>query len=267
MVSVWRYLKRNCPICSGARRDCRENTQNHLIHCRHDVREVPGYKEVGVDKYGFFMWAVDDGNTHKEELELKRRHRVALKQQRLQQEQDRLSQLLSCSQRDIQIRKLLAQLGLKAAHRADLHRRGLTDSQIEAGLFRSVEPWQKLDEEVSHSLAGVNITGRGLTNSHSGYLCPIWNPQGQIIGWQLRLDKAEDSGKYRWPTSASKKRPQGPTAHLPNGELPLTCCRPLEGKPQIQTIGLIEGVGPKPFITAQLQSQIIIGAGWGKLRG
>jgi len=263
MVSVWRYLKRNCPICSGARRDCRENTQNNLIHCRHDVGEVPGYKEVGVDKHGFFMWAVDDGNTGQEENELKRRSRVALKQRRLQQERDRLSQLLSPKKRDIQIRKLLAQLGLKAAHRADLQRRGLTDSKIEAGLFRSVEPWQKLDEEVSHRLAGVNITGRGLTTPHSGYLCPIWNPQGLLIGWQLRLDKAEDSGKYRWPTSASKKRPNGPTAHLPNGELPLTCCRPLEEKPQILTIGLIEGVGPKPFITAQLQSQIVIGAAGG----
>ncbi len=263
MTSVWRYLKRNCPICCGARRDCRENIQNHLIHCRHDVGEAPGYKYVGEDKHGFFMWAVDDGCARKEELELRRRHRVALKQRRLQQEQDRLSQLLSPKKRDIQIRKLLAQLGLKAAHKADLQRRGLSDSQIEAGLFRSVEPWQKLDEEVSHSLAGINITGRGLTNSHSGYLCPIWNPQGQIIGWQLRLDNTEDGGKYRWPTSAGKKRPNGPTAHLPNGELPLTCCRPLEGQPQIQTIGLIEGVGPKPFITANLRSQILIGAAGG----
>jgi hypothetical protein len=210
------------------------------------------------------MWAVDDGSDRSlEENELKRRSREALKQQRLQQERDRLSQLLSCSKRDIQIRKLLAQLGLKAAHKADLHRRGLTDSQIEAGLFRSVEPWQKLDEEVNHRLAGINITGRGLTTPHSGYLCPIWNPQGQIIGWQLRLDKTEDGGKYRWPTSTSKKRPNGPTAHLPNGELPLTCCRPLEGKPQIQTIGLIEGIGPKPFITAQVRSQILIGAAGG----
>lgn len=254
MPSTFRPLKRNCPICSGARRDCRENTQNHLIHCRHDVGEVPGYKFVGEDKHGFFMWAVDDGSEQKEELELKRRQREALKQRRLQQEQDRLSQLLSASERDLQIRKLLAQLGLKAAHRADLHRRGLTDSQIEAGLFRSVEPWQKLDGEISHRLAGINITGTGLTTPHSGYLCPIWNPQGQIIGWQLRLDKTEEGGKYRWPTSASKKRQNGPTAHLTNGELPLTCCRPLEGKPQIQTIGLIEGVGTKPFITAQLRS-------------
>ena len=263
MPSTFRPLKRNCPICSGARRDCRENTQNHLIHCRHDVGEVPGYKEVGEDKHGFFMWAVDDGCDRKEELELRRREREALKQRRLQQEQDRLSQLLSPLKRDIQIRKLLAQLGLKAAHKADLHRRGLTDSQIEAGLFRSVEPWQKLDRDISHSLAGINIIGSGLTTPHSGYLCPIWNPQGLLIGWQLRLDKAEDGGKYRWPTSASKKRPQGPTAHLPNGELPLTCCRPLEGKPESLTIGLIEGVGLKPFITAQLRSQIIIGAAGG----
>ena len=264
MPSTFRPLKRNCPICSGARRDCRENTQNHLIHCRHDVGETSGYKFVGEDKHGFFMWAVDDGSERSlEELELKRRQREALKQRRLQQEQDRLSQLLSPKERDIQIRKLLAQLGLKAAHKADLHQRGLTDSQIEAGLFRSVEPWQKLDREISHRLAGINIIGSGLTTPHSGYLCPIWNPEGLLIGWQLRLDKAEDGGKYRWPTSAGKKRPNGPTAHLPNGELPLTCCRPLEGKPQILTIGLIEGVGPKPFITAQLRSQIIIGAAGG----
>jgi hypothetical protein len=254
MSSTFRPLKRNCPICSGVRRDCRENTQNHLIHCRHDIGEVPGYKFVGEDQQGFFMWAVDDGNSTKEELEWKRREREALKQRRLKQEQDRLSKLLSESERDTQIRKLLDQLELKDAHKADLRQRGLTDAQIEAGLFRSVEPWQKLDIEISHRLAGINITGRGLTTPHSGYLCPIWNPHGQIIGWQLRLDKAEDSGKYRWPTSASKKRPNGPTAHLPNGELPLTCCRPFEGKPQIQTIGLIEGTGVKPFITAQLQS-------------
>jgi hypothetical protein len=103
------------------------------------------------------MWAVDDGCDRKEELELRRREREALKQRRFQQEQDRLSQLLSPKKRDIQIRKLLAQLGLKVAHKADLHRRGLTDSHIEAGLFRSVEPWQKLDRDISYSLAGINV--------------------------------------------------------------------------------------------------------------
>jgi hypothetical protein len=46
-----------------------------LIHCRHDVGEVPGYKEVGVDKQGFFMWAIDDGSDRSEELEPKRRQR------------------------------------------------------------------------------------------------------------------------------------------------------------------------------------------------
>ncbi|WP_317112719.1 hypothetical protein [Chroococcidiopsis sp. SAG 2025] len=43
MPSTFRPLKRNCPICSGARRDCQENTHTGLIHCRHDVAVAPGY--------------------------------------------------------------------------------------------------------------------------------------------------------------------------------------------------------------------------------
>jgi len=264
MASTFQSLKKNCPICFGARRDCRENTHNHLIHCRHEVGEVPGYRYVGEDKQGFFMWAVNESNTRSlEELERLKREREALKQRRLQQEQDRVSQLLSESERDPQIRKILAQLRLNQAHREDLRRRGLTDKQSEAGQFRSVEPWQKLEQEVSHQLAGVNITGHGLTNFHSGYICPIRNPQGLLIGWQQRLNTTEKADKYRWSTSISKKRPNGPTAHLRNGELPITCCRPVDGKPLIPEIGLIEGVGPKPFITAQLRSQIVLGAAGG----
>jgi hypothetical protein len=46
-----------------------------------------------------------------------------------------------------------------------------------------------------------------------------------------------------------------------NGELPVTCCRPI-GIAQTEGIGLIEGI-LKPFITAQLKSQIILGAAGG----
>ena len=47
MPSTFRPLKRNCPICSGTRRDCRESTHTGLIHCRHDVTSV---EEVCVKK-------------------------------------------------------------------------------------------------------------------------------------------------------------------------------------------------------------------------
>jgi hypothetical protein len=59
---------------------------------------------------------------------------------------------------------------------------------------------------------------------------------GEIITWQLRTDGQEKNlqgqsdkeiPKYLWATSSSKRRPGGPTAHLLNGELPLTFCTPV----------------------------------------
>ena len=54
----------------------------------------------------------------------------------------------------------------------------------------------------------------------------------------------------------------GAKPHLPNGELPLAIHRPQTLK--IDTIGLTEGTGVKPFLTAQRQGQIIIGAAGGQ---
>ena len=210
------------------------------------------------------MWAGDDGSDRTlEELEWIKRDLEAKKQLRRLLERESLSHLLSESERDTEIKKLLAQLGLNTAHMEDLHRRGLTDEQIRAGQFRTVSQWQRLEIEVNHRLAGVSITGRSLTNFGSGILCPVFNPEGQIIGWQLRLDNPDDGGKYRWATSATKKRPDGPTAHLPNGELPLTYCRPIEGVKRTDSFGLTEGVGIKPYLTSQQFGQIILGASGG----
>ncbi|MEW5860128.1 MAG: hypothetical protein AB1861_22540, partial [Cyanobacteriota bacterium] len=161
--------------------------------------------------------------------------------------------------RDREIRKLLGQLQLSPEHKENLRQRGLSDEQIQAGMFRSVHQWQKLETPVSYRLAGVSIDGRSLT-TQAGLLCPAWNAKGQIVCWQLRVDNVENGGKYRWPTSASQKRPHGATAHLTNGELPLTCCRPV-GEPR-QGIAFVEGI-LKPQITAQLSGQITIGAAGG----
>lgn len=261
-MSGFTPLKRDCPICNGARLDCRQSQLTNLIHCRDSQAAPTEYVFRGLDALSFGMWALqteasDTSVTQRDEW---RQQREFDKQQRLKVEAEQRSQLLSESERDRNIKKLLNQLGLNQSHRQDLQRRGLTEEQIKAGQFRSVGPWQKLEQEVSYRLAGVNITGRGMTNPQSGYLCPTWNPKGQMVGWQLRLDDADD-GKYRWPTSASKKRPDGPTAHLCNGELPISYCSPV-GVTQIEGIGLIEGI-LKPYITAQLRSQIVLGAAGG----
>lgn len=261
-MSGFTPLKRDCPICNGERADCRQSRLTDLIHCRDSQAAPTEYVFRSLDSLGFKMWALQTEATdisvaQREEW---RRQKELEKQQRLKAEAQHRSQLLSESERDRDIRKLLDQLGLDQRHRQDLQRRGLSDEQIKAGQFRSVGPWQKLEQEISHRLAGVNITERGMTNPQAGYLCPAWNPKGEIVGWQLRLDDT-DGGKYRWPTSASKKRPDGPTAHLTNGELPVTCCRPA-GAVKHNTIGMAEGI-LKPRIAAQYRSQVVLGAAGG----
>lgn len=264
MASSFRPLKGSCEICNGARRDCRSNTHTSLIHCRHDVNTVAGFRFISTDALGFNMWAVDDGRERNEaSWSEMRQQRAAERERRIKAEAEHLAMLLDADERDRNIRKIHAQLGLTTRHRQNLRDRSLTDVEIDAGKFFSIAPWQEITG-INPRLAGADLDGRKLLIGQSGFACPIWNVQGQIIGWQTRFDDATDN-KYRWPTSRSKKRPNGPTAHLQNGNLPISCCRPMR-EIKRTSIGLAEGF-LKPYIAAQRMGQIIIGAAGGNFAG
>jgi hypothetical protein len=260
-MTSFRSLKGNCPICNGARRDCRENTQIGLIHCRHDVISAPlGFRFVGVDAIAFNMWTVDDGRSgDSSDWETQQQQRVAERERRLADERERCIQSLSVDERDRNIRRIHAQVGLSTRHRQLLRDRGLTDAQIDAGKYFSIAPWQEVTG-INPRLAGVDLWGRKLLIGQAGFACPVPDVQGRLIGWQTRFDDASDD-KYKWTTSRSSKRPNGGTAHLPNGELPIGCYRPVDGV-KINTIALAEGF-LKSFIAAQRRGQIIIGAAGG----
>lgn len=292
MPSTFHSLKRNCPICIGTRSDCRQNIHSGLIHCRHDVLSAVGYKCVGEVKWGFYLWAFNDQLSHSEaEWEQLRRERAAQKEKRLKEEAEQYAQSLSVEERDHLLRKLHRQLGLCTKHRQALRERGLTDAQIDAGLFFSISPFQEIIG-INPRLAGVDLWGKKLLIPDSGIGCPIWDLQGRIIGFQTRFDNATEN-KYKWPTSRSKKRPKGPTSHLQNGELPISCCRPVvevsrslaQGEAGIienevgtkargtefslshtqclqANIGLAEGF-IKSYIAAQKLNQVVIGAAGG----
>lgn len=263
-MSSFTLLKRSCPVCGGARKDCRQSKATGLIHCRHSEANPTGFIFRGLDVLGFGMWVdakVQQAQSEQQRQEWQRQRELA-HQQRLEARRQQRAQLLTEAERDREICKVFSQLGLALRHREDLKRRGLSDNLIEAGDFKSVEQWQRLDREVSHRLAGVSITGSSLI-TQAGYIWPIRSPTGQILAWQLRLDEAHDSGRFRWPTSATKKRPNGATAHLPNGELPIACHRPITGQPLTDAIELCEGTGVKPFITAIRLNRITLGAAGG----
>ena len=262
-------LKKACPICNGQTRghnrgggECK--AAGELVFCITglELPVPPGWVFTKLDKNGLFgIFAPDNGQISDADKERIKRERDLQRTQRLEEEANRLSQSLSTIERNREIGKILSQLSLTDKHRQDLHRRGLDDSQIKAGLFRSVQTWQKLEFEVDHRLAGVSIDGRSLI-TQSGYICPTWDADGLITGWQLRTDNAEN-GKYKWPSSNTKKRPNGPTSHLKEtGELPITICRP-EG--DIQRIGLCEGI-LKPWVAGQLSGWLFIGAAGGNFK-
>lgn len=207
------------------------------------------------------MWAADDGRERDSSLrETQRLQRAAERERRLADERECYAQGLSADERDRNIRRIHAQVGLSTRHRQNLRDRALTDSQIDAGKFFSTAPEQEVIG-INPRLAGVDLYGRKLRTRQPGFACPIWDVQGRIIGWQNRSDDASNGRKYTWSTSRSSKRPDGPTSHLQNGELPITCCRPLDGV-KLDSIGLAEGF-LKPYITAQRRGQIVIGAAGG----
>jgi hypothetical protein len=256
-------LKHSCPVCNGARKDCRQSNTTNLIFCRDSNTNPLNYIFRGFDTHGFGMWAErTEAEAYSEEQRQEwQRQRELAHQQRLEVERQQRAQGLSESERDHECTLVFNQLSLNQRHREDLERRGLSDELIKVGGFKSVEQWQRLNIDVNHRLAGVSINGRSLI-TQAGYIWPIKNPKGQILAWQLRLDEASEGGRFRWPTSATKKRANGPTAHLLNGELPIACHRPT-GQPLTDAIELTEGTGVKPFITAIGLNRITLGAAGG----
>ena len=252
-MSGFRYLKGSCPVCGGARKDCRENLSNQIIHCRHDADPV-GYVLKGHDIHGFGLWLpgeIEDEQSaqrRKEWIEEQRRERET----REAIERTRRAEGLSEIERNREFRNLLNQLSLNQSHREDLKRRGLTDEQIQKGMFASVEQWQELSQPVSHLLPGVNLDGRSLNISTPGYLCPIWH-NDLIIGCQIRTED-----KYRWLTSVNQKRPNGQTSHLKNGELPIAVVE-ADGDPDLR---FCEGV-LKPYIASCRLGKSFLGAAGG----
>ncbi|MBW4444735.1 MAG: hypothetical protein KME10_26770 [Plectolyngbya sp. WJT66-NPBG17] len=250
-----------CEICSDISGKCRQTDTLHLCMNLTDAVDAPsGFKFIGLTKdrlWGKFV--IDSGRAATEQNSLVRSRQRS--QPRTESQTQSRPPALSADARNQAYRQLLNALTLHPEDRADLHRRGLTDAQIETWGVKSVEQWQALTCPLPVTLPGVSPDGFHL-NCQPGYLCPIHNVHGQIVGFQLRLRHVDEGGRYRWFTSATKKNLNGATPHLLNGELPVAVHRPT----QIirSAIGLVEGVGAKPFITAQRRGQITIGAAGGQ---
>ncbi len=261
-----RYNRRNCPVCNGARNDCRENQTTKLVHCRDNTITPDNWIFRGQDAWGFNMWA------YAPDVEAQRAENLAkwkqeqethqkIREQKLLEKQARS---LPDREKDKFIKQIISQLSLSEKHRQNLRDRGLTDEQIDSAGYRSVGKWQKLATPVDDNLAGVRLGGESLLTPDSGILCPIRNQVGQYVSWQLRQDH-NSHAKYIWAAS-ERKRHHRPTSHNKQyGELPLgvwipnsTVSNALSG-----VVGLTEGTTIKPHIASHLLNIPVIGASGG----
>jgi hypothetical protein len=260
-MSNWiRFNRGNCPVCSGARRDCRQNQDSSLVHCRSASANPPDWILRGEDAWGFGIWAyaADAEAWTEERREEWRREQSARKQKRERREQERNQRALSAKERDREIRKILSQLSLSDRHQQLVIKRGLTDAQIEQNGYRSIAKWQKLDDPVSNRLAGTSECGNQLNNPCDGILCPVANSDGQYIGMRLHNPQSQENGigKYIWLSSSRRNV----TNHDQNGENPIAVYYP-ENYEHYDKIGLCEGLEFKSAIAANQLGYPVIGFG------
>jgi hypothetical protein len=244
--------KRNlCPICSN-HHGCAIREDN-LVEClrstsQHDAPQ--GYRFVKLLRNGMgglFALATDQRPSSR-------------RQERQQQEKkaaaERAKGALPVPECDRAIRKLHSWFGLGSRHRQDLRDRGLSDPLINGTPFFSVYPDQELPPGIPANLPGVTRRGDKLYAAGSGYICPSFDLEGRVNGWQIRYDDPMAAGgKYKWPVSP----------HLPSGELSITVCRPVGGVKR-PGVCLAEGF-LKPYIAAQKRRQIFIGSPNGLFAG
>ena len=250
-MSGFQSLGRHCPICNGARKkkDCRQNTDTKVVHCRARVAAPPGWHYKKDDVHGFGMYGMGDRpSSYSDEERIRRTQELRIRRER--EEKELRAGALPVAQRDAAIRKLSRSQGLCPEHRRELRRRGLTDDQINARLFFTIKPGEPVPLGIPANLPGVRW---GKLTGLPGFACVGFDAKGRANGWQVRLTSREDiakGGKYRWAFGAARSK-------LPNGELPITVAIPEVIKHK--RIGISEGL-LKPQIGSVKYEHPFIGA-------
>lgn len=245
-----------CSVC-GKDHGCRI-FEDGKVWCLRVTGEsvVPyGYRLIGLLRGGLGGSVVPATSDWSPGEEMRRRKWKEENQQRRAEYRNSLS----ISERDRAIRLLAREVPLNEEDRKYLAEvRGLSDRQIERGLYFSVSPQQKLPDGIPRNFPGASMSGKRLCNYHRGIGGALFDSSGRAIGIQVRLTDTTEGGKYRWLCGESKRN----TSHLRTGELPVTFVRPnilVRRRP-----GIVEGTTFKPQIAADFLGQIVIGASGGQ---
>jgi hypothetical protein len=221
-----------CPICDDITGKCRiaSDNQDFVLCMTHPSdADLTDWKYLGETNGSYFAGKYVRKHPESESDRQERRDRnLKLRIAQQKAKRDNLAKLPDAAQRDRLYQNYLQKLDLDSLDRADLVSRGLSELEIQY---------------------------LGAKSTNSGYILPIKNPDGKILGFQIRLRDA-DSGRYRW------HKPFGISAQQQNGELPLA----FHGDIQVdcQRVVLVEGTGVKPYLASKLRGCVAIGASGGQ---
>ncbi len=217
-----------CPICSNT--DWCYELSDTLWCCKRSDSAPPDwFRTTKQDKDGAWLFAIDDGDSSDWEAKNEERKRLNAEREANKREfqQQEFKTQLTAVQRDPLIRALSQELGLSSQHRKILRERGLTDEQIKAGLFFSLEQWQEVSNRYPLNLPGIKQTKDGKrfiattkdesTGKYVGGIAIVAiDASGWATGWQLMTVPRIEGKKYPW--AVGEKSSQLP---IGDGELPI----------------------------------------------
>ena len=159
---------------------------------------------------------------------------------------------------------LLAFLVLSPEHRADLHRRGISDEVIARNGFRSwpaargdrAELARELHRELGdacHGVPGWHVTGdRPMLAGGSGWCFPMWDLGGRVVAIKIRgrdgyyyLSSAKHGGpgagshaRLAWPGRRPRKGDQAELVRITEGEVKAIVAAEHTGVPTVSCPGV-----------------------------
>lgn len=237
-----------CPVCEDISGKCRYNSNDfYLCMTLSDAKfgeVINGFKCVGNKGNGWASFKTDNTAEWSQERRQEwEQQRKARREQADRENADRKQRSLSAEERDREYRQILNSLTLHPDDLASLQRRGFTPEEIKNSRFKSVTGNQWLKFPANSRLPGVSYNGKHLI-CQEGYLCPIRNPEGQIIGAQVRLRHPQDDNRYKWLSSKNAVLRLFPDGSK-EGENPLGFFHQTK---ELNQIWIVEGTGAKPFL-------------------
>jgi hypothetical protein len=279
-----RFTRGECPICSGSAWGCgygMDGDDVAVVFCIDKAASHNDYVYRGESKGEGYntsaMWVPNErakgakaaAETVEEKLERARR-----RQEQLQAIEERNAGNPNGNLRHQEYSKLIAALPsqLHPIDAADLARRGISPDRAKAMGIRSIGAFQPLPIQINASIPGIGSDGRSMKNAYAGYIVPIRDTSGRILGAQLknRATAPQDGSafsKYLW-LSSSGKNSNGYGPSLACGDLPLAFYAP--ATPDLDRadyLGFCEGTGVKVALIADRFGVPTIGGSggsWGK---